>query len=157
MRYDSLSMGEPASSAPADGPLLHRLPSIATVMRELSESLSRIAALADRTSASSDSTVGTSDEAQELLLQLRAELHLYRRFAATWVGSPVDDRKLFHSVAASLAEIGDLAAELTARLIEPPKVAAGFQNALRRSAGSWTKGDGLEYQHLIRDEWEPTP
>lgn len=148
-------MGEPASSASDDDPLLHRLPSIAKVMRELGESLSRIAALADRTSASSDPTARTSDDARELLLQLRAELHLYRRFAATWMGSQVDDPKLFDSVAASLAELGDLAAQLTARLIEPPNVSAGFQHALRRSAGSWTKGNGLDYQQLVRDEWEP--
>lgn len=155
MRYNRLTMGEPASSASDDDPLLHRLPSIAKVMRELGESLSRIAALADRTSASSDPTARTSDDARELLLQLRSELHLYRRFAATWMGSQVDDPKLFGSVAASLAELGDLAAQLTARLIEPPNVSEGFQHVLRRSAGSWTKGNGLDYQQLVREEWEP--
>lgn len=28
------------------------------------------------------------------------------------------------------------------------------QAALRRTAGIWQRGDGLDYQHRVRDEWD---
>jgi hypothetical protein len=32
-----------------------------------------------------------------------------------------------------------------------------LQEALRRTSGIWTSGDGLEYQRQVRDEWEGDP
>lgn len=29
-----------------------------------------------------------------------------------------------------------------------------LQAALRRTAGIWRHGDGLDYQHRVRDEWD---
>lgn len=31
---------------------------------------------------------------------------------------------------------------------------SAFDTLLRQTSGTWTSGDGLEYQQKIRDEWE---
>jgi len=39
------------------------------------------------------------------------------------------------------------------QVVEDEKTEADFEALLDKTKGIWTKGDGLEYQQKIREEW----
>ena len=44
--------------------------------------------------------------------------------------------------------------EIERALTQPPEPSGDFEALLERSRGIWTKGDGLEYQQRLREEWD---